>query len=84
MIYWHLNLAFLDGLCSPAADLPVLGGLPPLLDALACPDPALAEGAAAVLGTAASNNIAFQQQLLAADPGIVEKLLKVSWGGRRG
>jgi hypothetical protein len=44
----------------------------------------LAEGAAAVLGTAASNNIAFQQQLLAADPGIVEKLLKVSWGGRRG
>lgn len=61
-----------------ANDLPVLGGLPPLLDALASPDPGLAEGAAAVLGTAASNNAAFQQKLLAADPGVVEHLLKLA------
>lgn len=59
-----------------AADLGVLDGIDPLVQLLDG-TPQIQAATAYVLGTAASNNIKFQQQLLAAHPGVVAQLLKV-------
>lgn len=56
----------------------MLNGIAPLVALLGeAGSPRLQEGAAWVLGTAASNNHKFTGQLLEAEPGIVADLLKV-------
>jgi hypothetical protein len=63
-------------------DLRVLGGLPPLV-ALLQPQhlPELQEGAAYVLGTAASNNAKLVEALLQEQPELLQQLLQV--GGQQ-
>jgi hypothetical protein len=56
----------------------VLGGLPPLVALLQLQQPAeLQEGAAYVLGTAASNNAKLVESLLQEHPRLIEQLLQV-------
>lgn len=61
------------------ADLEGLGGLGPLVGLLGGA-PGLQAGSAAVLGTAASNNVKFQEQLIDAFPSVLGKLLEVRNG----
>jgi hypothetical protein len=56
------------------ADMKVLGGIEPVVERLEAEDPAQRAMAAYVLGTAASNNVVFQQHLLEAAPTIFTKL----------
>lgn len=64
--------------CSPCTDLKVLGGLLPLVACLAEDQPGeLQEGAAFVLGTAASNNAQMTAALLEAAPDVLQQLLQV-------
>ncbi len=60
-----------------ANDLHGLGGLGPLVALLGHEAPAVAAAAAHALGTAASNNPAFQRQLLSQQPEAVATLLRV-------
>ena len=69
------------------ADLKVLGGLEPVLEHLAPghvgpeeEEPVVRAAAAHVLGTAASNNVKFQQQLLDTFPGIFTVLVQAGCG----
>ena len=64
------------------ADLPKMGGLPPLV-ALLQPEqpPDLQARAAHVLGTAAANNAPFQQQLLGQHPDALRLLLQLLAAG---
>ncbi len=57
-------------------DLERLDGLAPLVGLLAA-SPRLQAAAAVVLGTAASNNHKFQQQLMQAHPEVLEQLMQV-------
>lgn len=59
-------------------DLKVLGGLGPLVSLLSADQPdELQEGAAYVLGTAASNNAQLVEVLLKEQPELLEQLLQV-------
>eukprot|EP00878_Enallax_costatus_P044755 GHUV01053489.1.p1 GENE.GHUV01053489.1~~GHUV01053489.1.p1 ORF type:complete len:115 (+),score=64.42 GHUV01053489.1:38-346(+) len=61
-----------------ANDLKVLGGLAPLVSLLSADQPPeLQEGAAYVLGTAASNNDKLVDVLLKEHPGLLQQLLQV-------
>lgn len=72
-----------SALCAP--DLKVLGGLPPLVDLLQQQQqPELQEGAAYVLGTAASNNAKLVEALLQQHPGAMQQLLQVRRAGQQG
>ncbi len=59
------------------ADLHTLHGLQPVVQLLSQDSPSLQAAAAFVLGTAASNNNKFQEQLMQLYPETVSLLLKV-------
>lgn len=64
--------------CACTADLKVLGGLGPLVSLLAADQPPeLQEGAAYVLGTAASNNDKLVGVLVKEQANLLEELLQV-------
>ncbi|KAK9819998.1 hypothetical protein WJX72_004950 [[Myrmecia] bisecta] len=65
-----------------ANDLKVLGGLPPLVRHLHSGSPEVQAAVCHVLGTAASNNIKFQEQLLADFPDAVRLLVQVAGSPR--
>ncbi|WIA12966.1 hypothetical protein OEZ85_006580 [Tetradesmus obliquus] len=73
------NLQVLVEPIDNANDLKVLGGLPPLVDLLQQQQqPELQEGAAYVLGTAASNNAKLVEALLQQHPGAMQQLLQIA------
>ena len=63
------------------ADLHTLHGLQPVVQLLLQESPSLQAAAAFVLGTAASNNNKFQEQLMALYPESITCLLQVSLSG---
>jgi hypothetical protein len=60
------------------ADLKAVGGIEPLIAALNSSNADIRAAAADVLGTAASNNISAQQDVVDICPEILQKLLQVS------
>ena len=77
----HLSFFISSTLSFHSADLKVLGGITPLFSALSNGSQELQAAAASVLGTAASNNVVFQQHV-AEQADIIPQLLQVkaSWG----
>lgn len=76
-IPWCLHLCPTASRPATTADLHKLGGLAPVVALLGAASPQLRQGAALVLGTAASNNEAFQEQLLRHHPEAVPALMRL-------